>query len=144
MGYGQEDTLKDFSSTDERILLNMFITSTTFLLPGDPLMLTFIHNHGFELNLDNVQLVDVDTIDFMTREKVPLYGVDFHTHQWIVQSIVRQCKLDSDKVKSLIWRCRSGVNYRKKAMYNAEDLLEWEVISQHVDTICRQILLNKA
>ena len=92
-------------------------------MKGDILLLTWYHNHpevfvkAWELNT----IVSYDLIPYIIKATYPLYGIDFHTTPYMLYSL-------QDEIKTLIWRCRSSVNFRKKSVEGDLDTQQYSII----------------
>ena len=135
--YGKEDILMDDKS-GSAVLLQLFMNSTV-LMTGDAGMLKWYHNHASEITykLSEITSIDEQNVEYMTWERLPLEGIDFHTHKFLPGMIhIKFPEFSVDRIKDLIWHCRSSLNYRK---FNPFDDDAHQQCQQDFDKIRRAV-----
>ena len=153
--YGKEDTLISTGQCDSdgetmRLALKLFLNNT-ILMPDDARMLMWYHNHVEEtlekpaMKVDHV--VELDKIGYIKVDDFPLEAIDFHTNSRMPEMINKRTKSTTENVqlctsaiKGLIWRCRSGVNFRKPSLHDQEDEKIYSTIQNYVDDASKYIL----
>ena len=140
--FGQDE--RTLSSSDQPLQIGIRLyLSITKLMKGDILLLTWYHNHpevfakAWELNT----IVSYDVVGYVTKATYPLYGIDYHTTPYMLYSLHQMFPdLSEDDIKTMIWRCRSSINFRKKSVAGDVDIENYKRISTHLEDFCARVL----
>jgi len=120
-------------------------------MDGHRQMLNWYASHGFGMDDGLPALrndIDIDKIPYLNFALYPLYGIDFHTHHCLPSLVLGHLAsagidLSEKEIRRVIWKCRSGVNYRKPSIASAKDEEMYESISNYVDDTCLYLLRKK-
>ncbi|KAJ3279550.1 hypothetical protein HK104_001379 [Borealophlyctis nickersoniae] len=117
--YGKEDTFTVEQPNGFQELLQMFVYEA-MLMNGDEKMLKWYYNHMTSISVSDMRLfawepVDESEVPYMTWDELPLEGIDFHTHKYLLGMIhSRNPVIPQERIQTVIWKARSSINHRKQ------------------------------
>lgn len=84
-------------------------------------------------NETEIKLIDSGTVTMLKLDEWKLdgnncCGVDFHCAPYIIDNLSKNHPYSESELKSVIWNCSSGVNYRKKDHITKKDTEIWDKI----------------
>ena len=138
--------ISDLSLDQKSIIYSMQIRKSYGGLKSDMHMIQNLINNniinfrkGNNIIIKPVRRVSL-IMEFLPYKSFDISAVDFHCYPYIIKSIKKKFpQFFEDEIKNLIWKNRSGINFRKKI---PKESTEWNKIKGYINWLSTNILNN--
>ena len=136
---------KEYSLTelnDYNLLYSLQLRKSYGGMGGDMNMLNYFTGYWLEkfkkdekCNETEIKLIDSSTITMLKLDEWKLdgencCGIDFHCAPYIIDNLSKKYGYSEGELKTVIWNCSSGINYRKKNYISKNDSDIWDKIKE--------------